>query len=53
MNNLKEFNSAAEIVADSMASVIDAALGHDLEVLLAAYDAHARLLNEVALSDWE
>lgn len=36
-----------------MADVIHAALGNDLEALLTAYDAHARLLNEVALSDRE
>ncbi|WP_321851690.1 hypothetical protein [Burkholderia diffusa] len=53
MNKSKECNSAARIVADSMAGVVDAALGNDLEALLAAYDAHARLLNEVALSDQE
>lgn len=38
-----------------MASVVEAALSVscDLDALLVAYDAHARLLNEVALSEWD
>ncbi|WP_175812320.1 hypothetical protein [Burkholderia contaminans] len=53
MNKSNKHNSVARIVADSMVNVAEAALGDDLDAMLAAYEAHALLLNAVALSDRE